>query len=197
MRQLRPAVMSLAVFTLLTGVIYPVLVTGVAQVVFPAQARGSLIVRGGRVVGSQLIGQPFDDPKYFWSRLSATAPAPYNGGASSGSNLGPLNDALVDGARARVEALRAADPGNTHPIPVDLVTASGSGLDPHISPEAARYQLARVARVRGMSEASVAEVVARHTHGRQLGVLGDPVVDVLPLNLELDQMSARATTGRS
>ena len=192
MRQLRPAVMSLVLFTLLTGIVYPVLVTGVAQVLFPAQASGSLIVRGDRAVGSRLIGQPFDDPKYFWSRLSATAPAPYNGGASSGSNLGPLNDALLDAVRARVDALEAADPGNTLPIPVDLVTASGSGLDPHISPEAAHYQVARVARVRKLSEAAVAELVARHTRGRQLGFLGDPVVDVLPLNLELDELSGRA-----
>jgi len=191
MRQLRPAVTSLALFTLLTGVIYPVLVTGVAQMLFPAQANGSLIVRGDRAVGSRLIGQPFDDPKYFWGRLSATAPAPYNGGASSGSNLGPLNDALVDAVRARVGALRAADTGNTLPIPVDLVTASGSGLDPHISPEAARYQVARVARARGLPEAAVAELVARHTRGRQLGFLGDPVVAVLPLNLDLDALGGR------
>ena len=192
MRQLRPAVMSLVLLTLLTGVIYPVLVTGVAQVLFPAQARGSLIVRGDRAVGSNLIGQPFDDPRYFWGRLSATAPAPYNGGASSGSNLGPLSDALLDAVRARVDALKAADPGNTLPIPVDLVTASGSGLDPHISPEAARYQLARVARARGLPEAAVADLIARHTHGRQLGFLGDPVVEVLPLNLDLDQLGARS-----
>jgi K+-transporting ATPase ATPase C chain len=192
LRQLRPAVTSLALFTLLTGVIYPVLVTGVAQVLFPAQARGSLIVRGDRVLGSRLIGQPFDDPKYFWGRLSATAPAPYNGGASSGSNLGPLSDALLDAVRARIDALKAADPANTLPIPVDLVTASGSGLDPHISPEAARYQVARVARVRGLSEASVAALVARHTRGRQLGFLGDPTVEVLPLNLDLDQLGGRA-----
>src|SRR5262245_15371516 len=145
MRQLRPAVISLALLTALTGVIYPVLVTGLAQLLFPAQAGGSLIVRGDRAVGSRLIGQPFDDPKYFWGRLSATAPAPYNGGASSGSNLGPLSDALLDAVHARIDALREADPGNTLRIPVDLVTASASGLDPHISPEAARYQLARVA----------------------------------------------------
>jgi K+-transporting ATPase ATPase C chain len=184
--------MSLALLTLLTGIIYPVIVTGLAQLLFPVQADGSLIVRGERTLGSRLIGQPFDDPRYFWGRLSATAPGPYNGGASSGSNLGPLSDALLDAVHARVDALRAADPGNTLPIPVDLVTASASGLDPHISPEAARYQLARVARARGLSETSVADLVARHTHGRQLGLLGDPVVEVLPLNLDLDALGGRA-----
>jgi K+-transporting ATPase ATPase C chain len=191
MRQLRPAVTFLALFTLLTGVIYPVLVTGVAQVLFPAQANGSLIIRGDRAVGSRLIGQPFTDAKYFWGRLSATSPAPYDGGASSGSNLGPLSDALTDAVRARVAALHAADPGNPLPIPVDLVTASGSGLDPHISPEAARYQIARVARVRGLPETAVADLVSRHTYGRQLGFLGDPVVEVLPLNLDLDALGGR------
>jgi K+-transporting ATPase ATPase C chain len=180
--------MSLVVFTVLTGVVYPLVVTGIAQLVFPRQANGSLLERDGLLVGSELIGQPFDDPKYFWSRPSATAPVAYNGAASSGSNLGPLNDAFFDAVRARVDALKAADPDNTAPIPVDLVTASASGLDPHISPAAARYQAARVARSRGLAEATVLDVVARHTRGRQLGFLGEPVVDVLPLNLALDAL---------
>lgn len=192
MRHVRPAIMSLLVFTVLTGVVYPLAVTGIAQLVFPRQANGSLIEREGAVVGSALVGQPFDDPKYFWSRLSATAPAPYNGAASSGSNLGPLNDALVDAVKARVEALKAADPDNAAPIPVDLVTASGSGLDPHISPAAARYQAARVARVRAVPEATVLALVAQHTRGRQLGFLGEPVVDVLPLNLALDALGSHS-----
>jgi K+-transporting ATPase ATPase C chain len=178
--------MSLALLTILTGVVYPLVVTGIAQVLFPSQANGSLIVKDGQPVGSALIGQPFDDPKYFWSRLSATSPVAYNGAVSSGSNLGPLNDALVDAVKARVDALKNADPANPRPIPVDLVTASGSGLDPHISPAAATYQVARVARVRGLPEATVEGLVTRHTHGRQLGMLGEPVVDVLALNLALD-----------
>jgi K+-transporting ATPase ATPase C chain len=186
MKQLRPALMLLLVFTVLTGVVYPLAVTAVAQVLFPRQANGSLVVRDGRSIGSDLIGQPFDDPKYFWSRLSATAAAGYNGAASSGSNLGPLNPALTDAVRGRIDALKVADPANVRPIPVDLVTASGSGLDPHISPAAARYQVARVARVRGLPEGTVAALVAQHTHGRQLGFLGEPVVDVLALNLALD-----------
>ena len=193
MRQLKPALLSLLVLTILTGVVYPLIVTGLAQLLFPSQANGSLIVVDGKVVGSRLIGQPFDDPKYFWSRLSATSPAPYNGSASSGSNLGPLNDALTEAVRGRVDALRAADPGNTLPIPVDLVTASGSGLDPHISPAAARYQAARVARVRGLSEGQVLALVDQHTAGRQWGFLGEPVVDVLPLNLALDAFGGRSS----
>ena len=196
MRQLRPALVSLVLMTILTGVVYPLLTTGIAQLLFPAQANGSLIVKAGTPVGSALIGQPFDDPKYFWSRLSATAPFPYNAAASSGSNYGPLSEALLDAARGRVDALRAADPGNRLPIPVDLVTASASGLDPHISPAAARYQIGRVARVRRLPEASVRELVARHTHGRQLGVLGEPVVDVLALNLALDDGAGGGAGGR-
>ena len=191
MRQLKPALLSLLVLTVLTGVVYPLVVTGLAQLLFPSQANGSLIVVDGNVVGSRLIGQPFDDPKYFWSRASATGPVAYNGEASSGSNLGPLNDALTDAVRGRIEALRAADPGNTAPIPADLVTASGSGLDPHISPAAARYQAARVARVRGLTEAQVLALVDEHTTGRQWGVLGEPVVTVLPLNLALDAAGKR------
>ena len=191
MNLLRPAFVSLAFLTLLTGVAYPLLVTGIAQAIFPHQANGSLIMRDDKPVGSELIGQPFDDPKYFWSRLSATAPVAFNGAASSGSNLGPLNDALTDAIKARIDALRAADPGNTAPVPVDLVTASGSGLDPNISPAAARYQTARVARVRGLQESAVAALVAQHARGRQWGFLGEPVVDVLALNLALDAWDAK------
>ena len=191
MRQLRPAFLSLVLMTVLTGVVYPLLVTGLAQLLFPAQANGSLLVENGAVVGSALIGQPFDDPKYFWSRLSATAPAPYNGAASSGSNYGPLNEALMDAVRGRVDALKAADPDNALAIPVDLVTASASGLDPHISPAAARYQVGRVARVRGVPESTVLALVTEHTRGRQLGILGEPVVEVLPLNLGLDALGTK------
>lgn len=183
---LRPAVVTLALLTLVTGLAYPLAVTAVAQTAFDSQANGSLIVRDGQAVGSDLIGQPFDDPRYFWGRLSATAPEAYNAAASSGSNLGPANPALVEAARARIDALRAADPGNASPIPVDLVTASGSGLDPHVSPAAAAYQVARVARARGMDEARVRDLVTAHTEGRTLGLLGEPRVNVLRLNLALD-----------
>jgi K+-transporting ATPase ATPase C chain len=192
MKQLRPALVSFVLLTLVTGVAYPLAVTAIAQVVFPSQANGSLIVRDGAPVGSTLIGQPFEDPKYFWSRLSATSPVGYDGAASSGSNLGPLDDALVDAVKGRVDALKAADPGNTAPIPVDLVTASASGLDPHISPAAAQYQLARVARARGLDEATVRSLVAQHTRGRQWGVFGEPVVDVLSLNLALDARGGKS-----
>jgi K+-transporting ATPase ATPase C chain len=188
MKQIRPALVSLTLLTILTGFVYPAAVTVVAQALFPAQASGSLIVKNGRPVGSTLIGQPFDDPKYFWSRLSATSPVGFNGAASSGSNLGPSSDALVDAVRGRIDALKAVDPDNTLPIPVDLVTASGSGLDPHISPAAARYQLARVAKVRGVPVETVRDLVARHTAGRQWGVFGEPVVNVLELNLALDAL---------
>jgi len=186
MNQLRPALLVFVVLTVVTGVAYPLAVTAISQIAFPTQANGSLIVKDGKVLGSTLIGQPFDDPKYFWSRLSATAPVGYNGAASSGSNMGPLNDALVDAVRGRVDALKAADPDNKLPVPVDLVTASGSGLDPNVSPAAARYQVARVARARGLAEPEVQTLVVRYTHGRQLGMLGEPVVDVLALNLALD-----------
>ena len=186
--QLRPAAVILGLLTAITGVLYPVVVTGVAQVALPYRANGSVIVRGGRGVGSELIGQPFDDPRYFWGRLSATAPFPDNAGASSGSNYGPSNPALRAAAQARADALRAADPGNNLPIPVDLLTASGSGLDPDISPAAAAYQVPRVARARGMDEAVVRRLVAAHTEGRQFGVLGEPRVNVLKLNLALDGM---------
>jgi K+-transporting ATPase ATPase C chain len=184
--QLRPALMVLLLLTLVTGVAYPLLVTGIAQAVFPAQAQGSLIVKDGHVVGSRLIGQPFDDPKYFWSRPSATSPFADNAGSSTGSNLSPTNPDLIKAVQGRVDALRAADPGNTAPVPVDLVTASGSGLDPHISPAAALYQVARVARVRKLDPGGVRQLVERHTEGRSLGFLGEPRVNVLTLNLALD-----------
>lgn len=186
--QLRPALVSLALFTLLTGLLYPLAVTLVAQAAFPRQANGSIILRGGRPAGSALIGQPFDDPGYFWGRLSATAPFPYNAAASSGSNLGPLSPDLTSRAQARVQALRAADPGNTAPVPVDLATASASGLDPHISLAAAYYQLPRVARARGLDEDVVRRLVAQHAEGRQWSVLGEPRVNVLALNLALDSL---------
>ena len=190
-QELRPAIVLLALLTVITGVVYPLVVTVVAQVAFPRQANGSLVVRGDDVVGSALIGQPFDDPKYFWGRLSATAPFAYNAAASSGSNLGPLNPALMDAVKARVDALRAADPGNESPIPVDLVTASGSGLDPHVSPAAARWQVPRVARARGLDPAAVQALVEQHTEGRQWGFLGEARVNVLALNLALDAMPSR------
>jgi potassium-transporting ATPase KdpC subunit len=186
LRSVRPAIVMLLLLTAITGLAYPLLVTGIAQLVFPRQANGSLIVKEGQAVGSELIGQPFDDPRYFWGRPSATAPFPYNAAASTGSNLGPSNPSLVDAVRTRVAALRAVDPGNTRPVPVDLVTASASGLDPHISLAAALYQVPRVARERGLSEEGVEALVHRCTAGRQLGVLGEPRVNVLDLNLALD-----------
>ena len=185
---LRPALVLFLVLTLLTGVVYPLVVTGVAQALFPNQAAGSLILRDGKAVGSTLIGQNFSDPKHFWGRPSATGPMAYNASASGGSNLGPLNPALLEGVKARVEALRTADPGNTAPVPVDLVTASASGLDPHISPAAANFQVARVARLRGLPLEQVQVLVARHTWRPWLAWLGEPVVNVLPLNLALDAM---------
>jgi len=178
--------LMLAMLTLVTGVLYPLVVTGAAQLAFSREAQGSLIVRDGEVVGSSLIGQPFSDPKYFWSRPSATSSAPYDAGASSGSNQGPLNPALRDAVQARIAALKAADPDNRLPIPVDLVTASGSGLDPHISPAAAAYQVERVARARGLGVEVVRGLVTEHMEGRQFGFLGEPRVNVLELNLALD-----------
>lgn len=184
--QFRPAVVMLLIMTIVTGLIYPLAVTAAAQVIFPYQANGSLILSNGQVVGSALIGQQFDDPKYFWGRLSATGPMPYNAAASSGSNLGPTNPALSDIVKARIDALNAAEPGNTQPIPVDLVTASGSGLDPSISPAAAYYQVSRVAKARNLSEVQVRALVDAHTEGRTFGILGEARVNVLQLNLALD-----------
>ena len=184
--QLRSALMMFFILTILTGVAYPLAVTAIAQLLFPHQANGSLISKDGKPIGSTLIGQPFDDPKYFWGRPSATAPFPYNAAASSGSNLGPTNPALIETVKMRVAALKAADPGNDTPVPVDLVTASGSGLDPHISSASAEYQVRRVARARGREEAFVRTVVRQHTEGRQFGMLGETRVNVLALNLALD-----------
>jgi K+-transporting ATPase ATPase C chain len=184
--QIRPALMALLIFTMIGGVIYPLVVTGIAQIFFPHQANGSLIVRNGQTVGSGLIGQLFDDPKYFWGRSSATSPFAYNAAASSGSNLGPSNPVLIDEIKARVADLKAADPANTLPIPVDLVTSSASGLDPNISVAAALYQVPRVARVRGLSESTILALVSQYTTGRQFGFLGEPRVNVLELNLALD-----------
>ena len=185
--QLRPAIVSFILLTLLTGVLYPLVVTAIAQTAFHHQAEGSLITGpDGRISGSSLIGQDFSDPRYFWGRISATSPA-YNAAASSGSNLGPLNPALLDEVKARIAALKAADPANNAPIPVDLVTSSGSGLDPHISLAAANYQLARVARARGISPDLLKVIVEQNTQGRFLGFLGEPVVNVLQTNLALDQ----------
>lgn len=184
--QLRPALTLFVVLTAITGLAYPLAVTGVAQVAFPDAANGSLIVRDGKPVGSELIGQAFGDPKHFWSRPSATSPMPYNAANSSGSNLGPSHPALAESVKSRIEALRAADPGNTAPVPVDLVTASASGLDPHISRAAADYQAARVARVRGLPEERVRALVEQHTERPLLGFIGEPRVHVLRLNLALD-----------
>jgi K+-transporting ATPase ATPase C chain len=185
--QLRHAVSMLLALTLLTGVAYPLAITAVAHLAFPSAASGSLITRNGKVVGSRLLGQPFEDPKYFWGRISATSPSPYNAQASGASNLGPTNKALTEAAKARVDALRAADPGNEAPVPVDLVTSSGSGLDPHISVAAAEYQIRRVARTRQLEEDRVRELVRANTDDRDLLVLGEPGVNVLLLNLALDQ----------
>ena len=206
--QLRPALISLMVWTLITGVIYPLVITGLAQIIFPDQANGSLLIGQdappygeyyGQPLGSALIGQSFDDPQYFWGRLSATSPYPYNAfnpdtlTASSGSNYGPLHPALLAAAQARIEALHTTAPGQTAqwftaPVPVDLVTASASGLDPHISPAAAERQVGRVARLRGLDEATVRQLVAQFTEGRQFGLLGEPRVNVLQLNLALDAL---------
>ena len=186
---LRQSVIALVALTVITGIIYPLAVTGIARGVFPNKSSGSLITQNGKAVGSSLIGQPFTDPKYFWSRPSATSPEPYNAAASSGSNLGPSNPTLLKDIQERIAALRAADPGNTQPVPIDLVTASGSGLDPDISPAAAYYQAGRVARVRDLSLTDVDALIARFTEGRQLGLLGDPRVNVVQLNLALDSLA--------
>ena len=188
----RPAVTLFVLLSVVTGLLYPLLVTGLAKAVFPRQAAGSLVRDAqGQVIGSSLIGQNFSDPKYFWGRPSATSPMPYNAANSGGSNQGPLNPALIDAVKGRIEALKAADPNNAAPIPVDLVTASASGLDPHISVAAALYQSGRVARVRGLSEDAMRKLIADHTEGKLLGVIGEPRVNVLELNLALDGAPAR------
>jgi K+-transporting ATPase ATPase C chain len=185
---LLPSLLTLVVFSVLTGLIYPFVVTGIAAVCCARQAQGSLIRQGDRLVGSSLLGQPFDDPKYFWPRPSATTPQPYNGASSAGSNLGPTNPAQIDAVKAQLTALQQADPDNKSPVPVDLVTASGSGLDPHISPAAAEYQIARVAHARGIDPQRLRGLVAAHTQARQWAVLGEPRVNVLELNLALDAL---------
>ena len=188
---IRPAVTLFILLSIVTGLIYPLLVTGIGQALFPKQAAGSLIERDGKRVGSRLIGQNFTGPKYFWGRPSATAPQPYNAAASGGSNLGPLNPALKEAVESRVQALREADPGNTQPVPVDLVTASASGLDPHISPAAAEYQVTRVARARGLAPETVRNLMAMRTENRQWGIFGEPRVNVLELNLALDPLPSQ------
>ena len=188
---LRPAIVLFVLLSVVTGLLYPLAVTGVAQLTMPAAANGSLVVRDGQVVGSTLIGQSFADPKHFWGRPSATGPMSHNAAASSGSNLGPMNPALADAVKARIEALRAADPGNTAAVPVDLVTASASGLDPHISRAAADYQLARVARARALPEPELKRLLDQHTEWPVLGFLGEPRVNVLLLNLALDAAGSR------
>ena len=187
-QQLRAAIVLFVLLSVLTGIVYPLLVTGIAHLGFARQAQGSIIERAGKPLGSALLGQPFDAPQYFWGRLSATSPPPYNGASSGGSNLGPTNPAMLDSVAMRVQALRAADPDNLKPVPVDLVSASGSGLDPDISPAAAEYQVGRVARARGVSETRIRELVAHYRTERFLGVLGEPRVNVLELNLALDQL---------
>jgi K+-transporting ATPase ATPase C chain len=187
-KTLLQSLLAVLVLSVLTGLVYPLLVTGIAQLCCARPAGGSLLRQGDRLIGSSLIGQPFDDPKYFWPRPSATTPQPYNGTGSTGSNLGPTNPAQFDAVKMHLAALQAADPDNKLPVPVDLVTASGSGLDPHISPAGAEYQLARVARARGLDPARVRQLVAAHTDLRQWGVFGEPRVDVLELNVALDSL---------
>lgn len=186
LRQIKQAFLVFLALSLLTGIVYPLVVTGISQLVFPRQANGSLIYQEGRPVASELIGQSFTDRKYFWGRPSASSPMPYNAGSSGGSNLGPTNPDLIKAVGERIAALKAADPGNKAPVPVDLVTASGSGLDPHLSPAAADYQVARVAKARGLDVETVRQVVARHTESRTFGLLGEPRVNVVELNLDLD-----------
>jgi K+-transporting ATPase ATPase C chain len=186
---IRPAIVLFAAFTVLTGFLYPLAITGIARLVFPQEATGSVVVRNGQPIGSMLIGQNFSDPKYFWSRPSATTPQPYAGTGSTGSNQGPLNPALTDAVKSRVQALRAADPGNSSPVPVDLVTASASGLDPEESVAAALYQAPRVARVRGLTVQVVRDLIGVHTQGPLLGMLGESRVNVLALNLALDRLA--------
>ena len=189
LKQIRPAIVMIIALTIITGLAYPLGMTGLAQALFPRQAAGSLIEKDGKIIGSSLIGQNFTEPKYFWGRLSNSGTFPYNGGASGGSNFGPLNPGLVDAAKAREEALRAADPGAGREIPLDLLTSSGSGLDPHISPAAAAYQVARVAKVRGVSVEQIRALVKVQTEAPQWGLFGEPRVNVLKLNLALDALS--------
>jgi len=185
---IRPVIVSLFVFTVITGILYPLSVTGIAQLFFPVQANGSVIVKNGKLAGSSLIGQTFDNPTYFWGRLSVTSPFPYNSASSTGSNMAQTNPGLVKQAKERISALRGADPQASAPVPADLATASGSGLDPHISPAAAEFQISRVAKARGLDEAEVRAVVARYTERRQLGILGEPRVNVLKLNLAIHEL---------
>ena len=190
LKELKPAIVVFGLLTALTGAAYPALITGIAQAVFPDQANGSLIVQDGKTVGSRLIGQAFADPGHFWGRPSATAPMAFNAASSGGSNLGPLNPALEEAVKGRIEALKASDPTQPAPIPVDLVSASGSGLEPHISVAAAQWQASRIARLRDLPEAKIRELIASHTKGRQLGILGEPRVNVLELNLGLDRLAS-------
>ena len=192
-QQVKPAILVFIILTVITGLIYPLFVTGIAQIFFSRRANGSLIYINSKPVGSSLIGQQFDAPEYFWSRLSATSPQQYNASSSSGSNIGPSNPALINEVKARIKALQAADPGNSSPIPADLVTSSASGLDPHISLAAAYYQVPRVARIRGLSQDTVKSIIKKHTCGRFLGVIGEPAVNVLELNLELDAYKKQIT----
>jgi potassium-transporting ATPase KdpC subunit len=185
-QQIKPAILCFIILSVISGILYPLFVTGIAKVFFSDKASGSLIYRDDRPIGSTLIGQPFDDPKYFWGRLSATSPTSFNAAASSGSNLGPLNSALIDAVKARIQALKTADPENTNPVPVDLVTSSASGLDPHISLAAAYYQVLRIARLRGLTQNEVKTMIGQYARGRLFGVIGEPVVNVLELNLALD-----------
>jgi K+-transporting ATPase ATPase C chain len=191
LKMVRQSAVALVALGVVVGVIYPLAVTGISRAFFSHEAGGSMIVQDDEIVGSELIGQPFSDPGYFWSRPSATSPVPYNAAASSGSNLGPTNPAFLAALKERIQTLRAADPGNTAEVPVDLITASASGLDPHISPAAAEYQVARVARARGLTEDEVRALVAEYTEGRQWGVFGEPRVNVLELNLALDALTGR------
>jgi K+-transporting ATPase ATPase C chain len=191
LRMLRQSVVTLVALGVIVGAIYPLAITGISQAFFSHKAGGSMIVQDAKIVGSELIGEPFSDPGYFWSRPSATTPVPYNAAASAGSNLGPTNPVLLKVVEERIQALHAADPGNTEAVPVDLVTSSASGLDPHISPAAAEYQVERVARARGLTIDVVQALVAEHTEGRQWGILGEPRVNVLELNLALDALTDR------
>jgi len=189
--QIRSAILMFVILTLLTGIFYPAFITGAVYIFFPHQATGSMLNRNNKLLGSALIGQEFTDPKYFWGRISETSPVAYNSSSSSGSNLGPSNPALIERVKARIRALKEFDPDNTNPVPIDLVTSSASGLDPHISVAGAYYQIPRVARMRGLTEDTVKAIVNRHTNGRIFGLIGEPVVNVLELNLELDSIKIK------